>query len=248
MIQGATSPQDHVSGAMVAALPSNRRRLNACDFERLGQNLRSLLDVHAALPESLRIVLEVLEQALRARDARIELEFRRDLIGAAPKLRAFAISLAHNGDRADDLVQETLLRAWDKRVRFEPGTNLQAWLFTILRNAYFSEHRRRAREVRDSDGSYAARLATAPDQADTLHLQDLQTALRRLSADQRQALLLVAADGLSYDDAAAVCKCAVGTVKSRVNRARTRLAELLSHTERDLAGDHVMQAALTCAR
>jgi RNA polymerase sigma-70 factor, ECF subfamily len=102
--------------------------------------------------------------------------------------------------------------------------------------------------VGDSDGSYAARLATAPVQADKLHLQDLQTALRRLSADQRQALLLVTVDGLSYDDAAAVCKCAVGTVKSRVNRARRRLAELLSYTDGDLAADHVMQAALTRPR
>jgi RNA polymerase sigma factor (sigma-70 family) len=134
------------------------------------------------------------------------------------------------------------------RGRFQPGTNLHAWLFTILRNAFFAEHRKRAREVGDSDGSYAAGLTTAPVQADKLHLQDLQTALRRLSAHQREALLLITAEGLSYEDAAAICKCAVGTVKSRVNRARTRLAELLSYTDGDLAADHIMQAALTRPR
>jgi RNA polymerase sigma-70 factor, ECF subfamily len=94
-----------------------------CDLERLGQNLRSLLEVQAPpLPEPLRTALGLLEQALKAREACVDLVFRRDLIGAAPNLRAFAISLAHNGDRADDLVQETLLRGWAKRDRFEPGT------------------------------------------------------------------------------------------------------------------------------
>ena len=250
MIECAASPQDCASGAVAAAGLSNPCRPKPYDSERLGQNLRSHFEAPAAapLPEQLRTALGLLELALKAREARVELEFRRDLIGAVPNLRAFAISLAHNADRADDLVQETLMRGWNKRGRFQPGTNLHAWLFTILRNAFFAEHRKRAREVGDSDGSYAAGLTTAPVQADKLHLQDLQTALRRLSAHQREALLLITAEGLSYEDAAAICKCAVGTVKSRVNRARTRLAELLSYTDGDLAADHIMQAALTRPR
>ena len=138
------------------------------------------------------------------------------------------------------------MRALNKRERFQVGTNLHAWLFTILRNTFYTEFRKRTREVPDSDGSFAASLTTAPTQIDKLNIQDLDSALMRLCAEQREALLLVTAQGLSYEETAAVCVCAVGTVKSRVNRARRRLAELLGHCDDDnLGADSVMEASLT---
>lgn len=151
-----------------------------------------------------------------------------DLIAAIPNMRAFAISLCGNRDRADDLVQEALVKAWNHLDSFEEGTNLKAWLFTILRNAYFSELRKTKREIADSEGYHAAKLSAPPEQQGHLDLMDLNNALAKLPADQREALILVGAEGFSYEDAAAVAGCAVGTVKSRVNRARTRLNELMS--------------------
>jgi RNA polymerase sigma-70 factor (ECF subfamily) len=150
------------------------------------------------------------------------------LIGNIPALRAFAISLTSDPDRADDLVQETLVKAWTHLPSFTAGTNLRAWLFTILRNAFYSEHRKTRREVRDLDGEHAARLAARPTQDGHMELRDFQVALERLPPDQREALILVGASGFSYEEAAEICRCAVGTVKSRVNRARVRLAELLA--------------------
>jgi RNA polymerase sigma-70 factor, ECF subfamily len=178
----------------------------------------------------------------------VEPAVRDQLLAAIPSLRAFAISLCGNPDRADDLVQDTLMKAWSHMDRFERGTNLHAWLFTILRNGFFSEHRKRVREVEDGDGSYAATLTTAPDQLSHLDFDDLRRALLKLPADQREAVLLVGAQGFSYEDAAGICGCAVGTIKSRVNRARSRLAELLSlDTEGDLASDSLFMAALQLA-
>jgi RNA polymerase sigma-70 factor (ECF subfamily) len=155
-------------------------------------------------------------------------QLRNDLIGAIPNLRAFAVSLCGNPDRADDLVQETLVKAWSNLSSFAEGTNLAAWLFTILRNIYYSEYRKRRREVADSDGAIAARLATAPAQSGHMDFLDFRAALQKLPADQREALILIGASGLSYEEAAGVCNCAVGTMKSRVNRARNRLVELLA--------------------
>jgi RNA polymerase sigma-70 factor, ECF subfamily len=150
-----------------------------------------------------------------------------DLLGATPALRAFAMSLSGNPDRADDLVQETLLKAWSNMSSFVPGTNLRAWLFTILRNVFYSQYRKRKREVEDADGSLAARLSTPPEQNSHMDFADFRKALQRLPADQREALILIGATGLSYEEAAEVCDCAVGTIKSRVNRARSRLVDLL---------------------
>ncbi len=155
-------------------------------------------------------------------------KLRGDLIGTIPNLRAFAVSLCGNPDRADDLVQETLVKAWSNLSSFAEGTNLAAWLFTILRNIYYSEYRKRRREVADSDGAIAARLATAPAQSGHMDFLDFRAALQKLPADQREALILIGASGLSYEEAAGVCNCAVGTMKSRVNRARNRLVELLA--------------------
>ncbi|MBM6592578.1 sigma-70 family RNA polymerase sigma factor [Microvirga pudoricolor] len=170
---------------------------------------------------------------------------RDALLAAVPSLRAFAISLSGQVDRADDLVQDTLLRALSNLHRFERGTNLNAWLFTILRNLFHSEYRKRRREVEDPDGSYAGRLNVQPEQGSRLDFEDFRTALNRLPSDQREALLLVGASGFSYEEAANICGCAVGTIKSRVNRARSRLAGLLNVDDvEDLGPDRMTRAAL----
>jgi RNA polymerase sigma-70 factor, ECF subfamily len=175
----------------------------------------------------------------------VEASLRDELLAAIPSLRAFATSLTNNRDRADDLVQDTILRAWANTDKFERGTNLNAWLFTILRNLFHSEYRKYKREVEDADGAFAARLKTHPDQQSHLDFEDFRSALAKLPVDQREALLLVGAQGLSYEEAAAVCQVAVGTVKSRVNRARSKLAFVLDLTgEADLGPDDLTKAAL----
>jgi RNA polymerase sigma-70 factor, ECF subfamily len=154
-------------------------------------------------------------------------DVRGAMLAAVPSLRAFAISLCGDVDRANDLVQETLMRAWSHLDSFEPGTNMSAWLFTILRNHFRTEYRKRRREVEDADGGYAERLTTPEEQTAHIEFGELRKALLKLSADQREALILVGASGFSYEEAAKICDCAIGTIKSRVNRARLRLAELL---------------------
>jgi RNA polymerase sigma-70 factor (ECF subfamily) len=153
--------------------------------------------------------------------------FKQDLLGAIPSLRAFAMSLAQNADKADDLVQETLVKAWDKQASFQAGTNLKAWVFTILRNEFYSQMRKRGREVQDSDGLMTARLAVHPSQNGSMDLSDFRAALETLPEDQREAIILIGASGFSYEEAAEICGCAVGTIKSRVSRARSRLQEIL---------------------
>ena len=154
--------------------------------------------------------------------------FKDDLIAQIPGLRAFAVSLSGSRTLADDLVQETLLRAWSNSDKFHPGTNLRAWLFTILRNSYYSQYRKRAREVQDPQGLLAESLAVAGDQESHLNLADFRKALAQLPARQREVLTMIGAAGLSYEEAADVCGVAAGTIKSRLSRARSRLAELLS--------------------
>jgi RNA polymerase sigma-70 factor (ECF subfamily) len=176
----------------------------------------------------------------------VEDTLRDQMLATVPSLRAFAISLTGNRDRADDLVQDTLMRAWANIDRFERGTSLNAWLFTILRNLFHSEYRKRRREVEDVDGAYAARLKTHPDQQSHLDYEDFLTALAKVPPDQRVALLLVGAQGLSYEEAAKVCHVPLGTVKSRVNRARNRLTALLDlNSEAEIGPDSVIKAALT---
>mgnify|MGYP000921143781 CR=1 FL=1 len=160
------------------------------------------------------------------------MDFEQSLVGAIPHLRAFARSFANDPARADDLVQETLVKAWNSRDSFTPGTNFRAWLFTILRNVYFSQHRKLRREVDDPDEQYQATLAVQPEQYGHLDLADFRAALGLLPSDQREALILVGAEGFSYEEAAEICGCAVGTIKSRVNRARNRLTELLDDEHR----------------
>jgi RNA polymerase sigma-70 factor (ECF subfamily) len=155
-------------------------------------------------------------------------DIRKALLAAIPSLRAFAVSLCGNADRADDLVQETLVKAWSHIGSFAEGTNMPAWLFTILRNQFYSHYRKRRREVEDPEGEMAAQLSSLPEQHGHMDMLDFRAALQSLPADQREAIILVGASGLSYEDAASICGCAIGTMKSRVNRARNRLAELLS--------------------
>ncbi|WP_421693576.1 sigma-70 family RNA polymerase sigma factor [Aestuariivirga sp.] len=153
--------------------------------------------------------------------------FRHELLAVIPKLRAFALSLASHPDFADDLVQETLMKAWNHQQSFQEGTNIKAWLFTILRNEYFSQLRKRRREVEDADGDYAASVMTPGSQESQLDMADLRIALQQLPDDQREAVVLVGASGFSYQEVAEICRVPVGTVKSRVNRARNKLAVLL---------------------
>jgi RNA polymerase sigma-70 factor, ECF subfamily len=154
----------------------------------------------------------------------------RDLmLATVPSLRAFAISLSGNVDRAHDLVRETLLRAWANLDSFKPGNNMSAWLFTILRDLFRSEYRKRRREVEDVDGFNAE--------------EGFRRALKRLPTDQRESLILVGASGFSYEEAAQICGCAVGTIKSRVNRGRIRLAAILSiESAKEFGPDHENRA------
>lgn len=175
-------------------------------------------------------------------------EFREGLLAEIPSLRAFAISLCGAIDQADDLVQETLLRAWQHFRSFEPGSNLKAWLFTILRNNYFTLHRRRRREVQDPDGLYANSIATPPPQHSAVEMTEFRVALAKLSEEHREVLILIGASGLTYEETAQICGVAVGTVKSRLNRARIRLAELLAISgPEDLGGDRVSGSIVTAA-
>src|SRR5215469_9766277 len=175
-----------------------------------------------------------------------DLGVRESMLAAVPGLRAFAMSLCGKMDRADDLVQETLLRALTHIDSFEPGTNMSAWLFTILRNLFRSEYRKRRREVEDGDGRFSANLKSQPGQPSHMEFQEMRAALAQLPPDQREALILVGASGFSYEEAAHICGTAVGTIKSRVNRARSRLAELLAIKDlTDIGPDSTTQAVLT---
>jgi RNA polymerase sigma-70 factor, ECF subfamily len=154
-------------------------------------------------------------------------DIQQQLTELLPNLRAFAKTLCRNSDQADDLVQETLVKAWKNRHTFEPGSNLKAWLFTILRNAFLSERRKRKFEVNDTDGRLAEQIGVKPGQGDHMDLLDFAAAFATLPQEQREALILIGAEGFSYEDAAAMCGCAVGTIKSRVNRARSKLTVAL---------------------
>lgn len=153
--------------------------------------------------------------------------FKRELTETIPHLRAFARGLCGRQDMADDLVQDAMLKAWAARDRFQPGTSMRAWTFVILRNSYLTEMRRN-RFSGEYDEGVAERILVAPaGQEEPLHLSDMHRALLTLPAERREALLLVGAGGFSYEEAAQICNCAVGTIKSRVGRARAALNELL---------------------
>ncbi|MCJ2051788.1 sigma-70 family RNA polymerase sigma factor [Methylobacterium sp. J-070] len=188
-------------------------------------------------------LLAKLDAALGEVASRDDAEFKKLLVTIVPALRRFAVSLARDPTAADDLVQDTLFRAWRSRARFEQGTNFEAWTFTILRNQFYT-HQRKHREVQDEDGSRTARLASLPDQGGRLDLQDMRAALDRLAPTMREALVLVAIENLTYEEAAAVMNCQLGTVKSRVWRAREQLARMLGYTGTEIGSDGVMLSAL----
>ncbi len=161
------------------------------------------------------------------RTAAQKLKFKRELEEVIPHLRAFARGLCGRPDMADDLVQEALLKAWAAQERFEPGTSMRAWTFVILRNAYLTDMRRN-RFRGEYDESVAERILTAPaSQEEPIHLSDLHRALLTLPPERREALLLVGAGGFSYEEAANICGCAIGTIKSRVGRARAALTSMM---------------------
>lgn len=157
-------------------------------------------------------------------DAVVHDLFKRQLVEHIPRLRAFALSLTHNAEQADDLVQEVLLRAWRARDSYELGTNLHAWLFRILRNAFYNDAVVKRRVVQDLEGALAAQLAAAPNQEWRVRWGEMVRALQELKPQAREALLMIVAAGMSYEQAAAICGCPVGTIKSRIKRARAELA------------------------
>ena len=161
------------------------------------------------------------------RTAAEKADFKRELTEVVPHLRAFARGLCGRPDMADDLVQEALMKAWAAQERFEPGTSMRAWTFVILRNAYLTDMRRN-RFRGEYDEGVAERILTAPaGQEEPIHLSDMHRALLTLPPERREALLLVGAGGFSYEEAANICGCAVGTIKSRVGRARATLTSML---------------------
>jgi RNA polymerase sigma-70 factor (ECF subfamily) len=149
--------------------------------------------------------------------------FKRELLATLPSLRAFAVSLSGRHDKADDLVQDTVMKAWAKHESFEMGTNMKAWLFT-------------------------ERMAVHPSQYGIMDLSDFKKALDMLPSDQREAIILIGASGFSYEEAAEICQCAVGTVKSRVSRARTRLQDLLKVEGEGDYGPDAVSAQVTSTR
>lgn len=171
--------------------------------------------------------------------------FKRELLGTLPSLRAFAFSLSGRHDKADDLVQDTIMKAWAKQDSFEMGTNIKAWLFTILRNEFYSQMRKRGREIQDSDGLFTERMSVHPSQYGHMDLADFKAALDQLPSDQREAVILIGASGFSYEEAAEICDCAVGTMKSRVSRARTRLQDLLKVSGEGDYGPDAVSAQVT---
>ncbi len=152
---------------------------------------------------------------------------RLAIVAMMPQLRVFARSLSHNPAKADDSVQDTIVKTLSNIESFREGSNLRAWMFTILRNTFYSDLRKHQREVEDADGVHASRLAELPRQNGVVDLQDFKLVFAKLCADHREVLTLVGGSGFSYEEAAEVCGCPVGTIKSRMNRARRRLGELM---------------------
>jgi len=169
--------------------------------------------------------------------------FKLELAALIPHLRAFARSLSGDATLADDLAQEAMLKAWKSRESFKPGTNMKAWAFTILRNHFYSEKRRSWRRQPLDPEVAEATLVSNDDPSAQIELLALRNAINQLPDDQREALILVGAGGLSYEDAGEVCGCATGTIKSRVSRARKALVELTESTDTTFSSDDDMDAA-----
>ncbi len=163
--------------------------------------------------------------------------FKTELVALIPQLRAFARSLTGDPTAADDLAQEAMVKAWDARRTFEIGTNMKAWTFMILRNQFYSEKRRSWRQTQLDQEAAERTLVAVDDPASPVALDELRLGLAMLPAEQREALVLVGAGGFAYEGAAEICGCAVGTVKSRVSRARRALLEILQK------GDYIRDGA-----
>ena len=161
---------------------------------------------------------------------------REELVEHLPALRAFALSLTRNRATADDMMQDTVLKAWTNIEKFQPGTNMRAWLFTILRNNFYTSRRKLNREVADVDNVFSEKMSVKPDHDGRLQMKDFRSAFDKLPDEQREALILVGASGFSYEEAGNMCGVATGTMKSRVNRARAKLTELLQ-----LDGDEALE-------
>jgi RNA polymerase sigma-70 factor (ECF subfamily) len=162
--------------------------------------------------------------------------FKRELVGLIPHLRAFARTLTGDPAAADDLAQDAMLKAWDARASFQMGTNMKAWTFMILRNQFYSEKRRAWRQTQLDQEAAERTLIAVDDPEAPVALDELRLGLERLPAEQREALILVGAGGFAYEEAAEICGCAVGTVKSRVSRARRALQAILEEGAYDRDG------------
>ena len=212
---------------------------------RARRRIARLRHIHPTTHAQQLVLVEHARAAHRSKQECQTARLREQMLGLLPILRAFALSLTNNPSRADDLVQDTLLRAWTHCSRFQRGTNLEAWLFTILRNSFYSEHRKRKHEVEDPGETYAGRLSVPPAQEAGLEMNELRLALACLPRRRREALLWIGVEGLTYEEVAAIQGVAVGTIKSRVNRTRSQLARLLHMEDRhEIGPDQVMKAAV----
>jgi RNA polymerase sigma-70 factor (ECF subfamily) len=162
--------------------------------------------------------------------------FKRELVALIPHLRAFARTLAGDPASADDLAQDAMLKAWDARASYQMGTNMKAWTFMILRNQFYSERRRSWRQTQLDQEAAERTLVATDDPTSPLALDEMRLGLAMLPAEQREALILVGAGGFAYEEAAEICRCAVGTVKSRVSRARRALQAILDDGSYDRDG------------
>lgn len=168
-----------------------------------------------------------------------EASFKEELTALIPHLRAFSRSLCGNATLADDVAQDALLKAWNARERYIPGSNLKAWTFTILRNQFYSIKRRSWRATSLEPEVAEQTILANSDAEQSVHLNELRRGLDMLKDDQREAIILIGASGLSYEEAAEICGCAVGTVKSRVSRARKSLEAIMNSGDFDTDADSV---------
>lgn len=178
-------------------------------------------------------------------DAEEEKTFKKDLVALIPHLRAFARTLCGDAAAADDLAQDAVMKAWDARSSFQMGTNMKAWTFMILRNQFYSEKRRSWRQSQLDQEAAERTLVATDDPASPIALDEMRLALGMLPSEQREALILVGAGGFAYEEAADICGCAVGTVKSRVSRARRALHGILEGGAYDRDGSPAGEAMRT---
>jgi RNA polymerase sigma-70 factor (ECF subfamily) len=171
-----------------------------------------------------------------ASDPKLESQFKRELVALIPHLRAFARTLAGDPASADDLAQDAMMKAWDARASYQMGTNMKAWTFMILRNQFYSEKRRSWRATQLDQEAAERTLVAADDPESPVALDELRLSIGMLPAEQREALILVGAGGFAYEEAADICGCAVGTVKSRVSRARKAIQAILAQGAYDRDG------------